>query len=366
MIDAEFPLYGPLALVHRAHVGALLSAMARRADTTMRGAPDPENWFGYNVDNGVAIIPMRGALITDGAFAGARWGFTSFEGLRSELRRAGGDPKVARVVLAVNSPGGMVAGIEGAAAAINDLKAKKPVTAMVEGMAASAAYWLASQANEIVMSSLSEVGSIGVVAMHVDMSGALEQAGLSVSLISSGRHKVDGNPYEPLSAAVVADIQADSDRLRLEFARAVAAGRGARFGSDAALATEARMFPAEEAVVAGLADRIGSLDDIVDPRFGAAAQLRTQAARGSAAVSERARIEAILYCDAARGNEASARKLAFSTDMSADEARAFLAGLPKASSGGPIAAGAVAAGAASWDAIAEQCNTTVFRSRAHR
>ncbi|MCW2319192.1 signal peptide peptidase SppA [Rhodoblastus acidophilus] len=353
---------GRVALVHEAHLGALVADYMRaatpRADTTMRGERDPDQWRGYRVDNGAAIIPLRGSLITDGPFIGSIWGITSYEGFRAEMRRAAADPKVSRIVLAVNSPGGMVAGIDNAAAAIADAKAAKPVVAMVEGMAASAAYWLASQADEIVLSPLSEVGSIGVVAMHVDMSGYLEKAGVSVSLIHAGRHKVDGNPYEPLSEATRADIQADIDRLRLEFANAVGAGRGARFDAAKAMSTEARMFDAQTAVKEGLADRIGSLDSILSlsgvPRgrvlarkgvpmsdnqgaTGADTPVFTQAqheaalasARRDASINataaERERVSAILDSDEARTRGSLARHFAFKTGMSAEDARAALA-----------------------------------------
>lgn len=361
-----FNALGRFALVHEAHLGSLIAAVAApRADTTIRGDADPSNFWGYRVDSGTAIIPMRGALITDGPFIGSRWGATSYEGLRSELRRAAEDPKVERIVLAINSPGGMVAGVDGAAAAINDAKSRKPVLAVVEGMAASAAYWLASQASEIIMTPLSEVGSIGVVSMHVDISAALEKAGIDVSLIHSGRYKVDGNPYEPLSDATRADLQAETDRLRLEFARAVAAGRGDKFGSDVALATEARMFAASEAVEKGMADKVGSIDSVISNRgvlFGRAIarkgvpMSKTEGATGAdipvialsaheasleqakstataegvkeGAAAERVRIGAIIDDEKANGRQSLARHLAFKTDMPADQALAVLEASP--------------------------------------
>jgi len=256
---------GRLAVIRDANLAELLALAAEpRADTTMRGERNPDApWGSYRVENGAAIIPVRGVLVTDGAFVGGRWGVTSYEGLRAELRRAAEDPKVSKIVLAINSPGGMVAGIDSAAAAIGAARARKPVVAMVEGMAASGGYWLAAQAHEIVVSPLSEVGSIGVIATHVDASAALAGAGLDVSLIHSGAHKVDGNPFEPLPDNVRADMQADVDRLRNAFAAAIAAGRGARLSADAALATEAQVYPAAEAVRIGLADRVGTLEDVL-------------------------------------------------------------------------------------------------------
>lgn len=367
---------GRLALVHESHLGDLIAAVAMSrvdpsADTTMRGDASDGPWAGYKIENGAAIIPVRGALITEGAFVGSRWGVTSYEGFRAEMRRAAADPKVDRIVMAVNSPGGSVAGIDGAAAAINEAKAKKPVTAMVEGMAASAAYWLASQADEIIMTPLSVVGSIGVVAMHADVSGWLEKAGITVSLIHAGRNKVDGNQFEPLSDTARADIQADVDALRLEFARAVENGRGAKFPSDSAMSTEAKCFPAAEAIKNGMADRIGSIDDAIANKSSRAQFGRPTALKGkfmseqqgapgaititqadvdaartaghaAGASAERTRISAILGHASAKGREAQAQHMAFKTGMSPEDAAAILEAAPVAAAAAPVSALAVA------------------------
>lgn len=379
----SLPSHGRLALVHEAHASELAAAFLRAhlqpmADTTMRGERDQGLYRGYRIDDGAAIVPLRGSLITDGPFVGSAWGVTSYEGFRAEMRRAAADPKAAGIIVAINSNGGMVAGLETASQAIVDAKAKKPVVAMVEGFAASAAYWLASQADEIVLSPLSEVGSIGVVGMHVDYSGAFEKAGFKVTLIASGAHKTDANPFGPLDAATLADWQADVDRLRGEFAAAVGRGRGARFNADQALATEARMFPASDAVKMGLADRVGSIDDVVARYSGAAkgrphnAQRRTamsessngpvfaqadldkaraeghaaavaeqtaarQAAVAEAVQGERARIAAIVGGEEAKGREELAHYFAFETDMSAETVAAALKKAPAAAGAQSIA-----------------------------
>src|SRR5690606_11357145 len=157
-------------------------------------------------------------------------------------------------------------GILAPSEAIRAAKAVKPVTALVGSVAASGGYWIAAQADEIVLSDdFSRVGSIGVYTMHIDYSKMLENAGIDVSIISSGKNKVDGNPYEPLPESVRAEIQEEVDDLRLMFAREVAAGRAA-LTVEAALATEARVYSAlnprtqaRPAIEAKLADRMGSL-----------------------------------------------------------------------------------------------------------
>jgi ClpP class serine protease len=123
----------------------------------------------------------------------------------------------------------------------------------------SAGYALASQADRILLPRTGAVGSIGVVVMHADLSGQLDQDGVRVSLIHSGQHKVDGNPYAPLPEAVRADIQREIDVLRFLFADTVAAGRGGRLSQEAALATEAAVYRGMDAVAAGLADEVTDL-----------------------------------------------------------------------------------------------------------
>ena len=113
--------------------------------------------------------------------------------------------------------------------------------------------------NRIILPRTGAVGSIGVVVMHADLSGQLSDAGVTVTLIHSGAHKVDGNPYAPLPDPVRARIQVEIDGIRTLFAQTVAAGRGHRLSAEAALATEAECFRGLEAVASGLAD------DVSDP-----------------------------------------------------------------------------------------------------
>ena len=346
-----------LYLIHPGRTDALVMAFdgqmralagaadaSREANTNMRGEKT-EVPFGYRIDNGSAIIPVMGTLVSRGAFAGTMWGVTSYEGLRSEIRRAAADNRVTKIVLAVDSPGGMVSGIETVAEEINAAKKSKPVAAHIEGMAASAAYWIASQADQIVMTPLSEVGSIGVVSMHTDVSGALAGMGVKMTTIFSGAHKVDGNPYEPLPDSVRADMQADVDRLRVEFARAVATGRPG-LATNGALATEARMYSSEDAIRLGLADSIGSLDNIVTisaniTRRSMAEKMEiipmvqehtttisnptaSVAASDPTGADTKARIKAIFALPEAEGRRAQTEKLAFETELSVEAIASIL------------------------------------------
>lgn len=377
-------------LVHEAHalevIQAYINAEAILADpaasTAMTGSAAQAR---YQVERGVAIIPINGPLVSRGDMIGDGYRMTSYSAIVKEFGRAAGDPSIRAIVAAVNSPGGTVDGVLAAAEAIRAARAEKPVVAHVAGMAASAGYWLASQADEIVLADdLAQVGSIGVYTMHMDLSGLLEKIGVQISLISSGRHKVDGHPFAPLPPDVRGSIQQEIDDLRLMFAREVAAGRAARgLTSDLALQTEARMYRAlnvatgdREAIAMKLADSVGTraavLASLTTSGRGsrrsngghsmgnnagapgaeasgiALAEHEAAVARareeGHAAGladgrrAERERRNAIVTSEEASGREAAAAALADTTDLSAEEARRALAAMPKGNSVASVAA----------------------------
>jgi signal peptide peptidase SppA len=204
----------------------------------------------------VAIIEISGVLVHRGAWIGQSSGQTSYEGISAQLAAAASDPLVRGIALEIDSFGGEVAGVFDLADAIRAARTAVPVWAFVAEHAFSAGYALASQADRIILPRTGAVGSIGVVVMHADLSGQLSDAGVTVTLIHSGAHKVDGNPYEPLPDAVRARIQGEIDALRGLFAETVSAGRGRRLTAEAALATEAESYRGAEAVAVGLADEV--------------------------------------------------------------------------------------------------------------
>ena len=230
---------------------------------SFRGAPG-DRYAGYRLERGAALMPVIGTLIPRGPVSATRYGVTSYEALRDELRRASEDQAVSTIVLMIDSPGGYVTGVDATGEAILATRRVKPVVAVVEGMCASAAYWLASQCDLIVAAPFAQLGSIGALQVHVEASRALDAAGIKVTIIRAGARKADANPFEPLVDAARADAQAGVDRIRTAFAAAVVAGR-ARADLDVAkvLGTEAAMFDADRAVALGLADRIGSLDRFI-------------------------------------------------------------------------------------------------------
>lgn len=206
--------------------------------------------------DGVAVIEVSGVLVHRGAWIGQSSGQTSYEGIATQLAVAASDPAVRGIALEIDSFGGEVAGVFDLADAIRSARGAKPVWAFVAEHAFSAGYALASQADRIILPRTGAVGSIGVVVMHADLSGQLSDAGVTVTLIHSGAHKVDGNPYAPLPDPVRARIQSEIDAIRMLFAQTVAAGRGRYLNAEAALATETECYRGADAVAAGLADEV--------------------------------------------------------------------------------------------------------------
>ncbi|WP_114965094.1 S49 family peptidase [Alkalilacustris brevis] len=213
----------------------------------------------YPVVDGIAMIEIAGVLIHRGGWIGQSSGQTSYEGIAAQIEAAASDPSVRGLALEIDSFGGEVAGVFDLADRIRAIRARKPVWAFVAEHAFSAGYALASQADRILLPRTGALGSIGVVVLHADLSGQLDQDGVRVTLIHSGRHKVDGNPYQPLPESVRGDIQREIDVLRFLFAETVAAGRAGRLSQEAALATEAATFRGADAVAAGLADEVTDL-----------------------------------------------------------------------------------------------------------
>ena len=210
----------------------------------------------FTLQDGIAVIEISGVLVHRGAWIGQSSGQTSYEGIAAQITAAASDPTVLGIALEIDSFGGEVAGVFDLADAIRAARAAKPVWALIAEHAFSAGYALASQADRIILPRTGAVGSIGVVVMHADLSGQLSDAGVTVTLIHSGAHKVDGNPYAPLPDPVRARIQSEIDAIRMLFAQTVAAGRGRYLNAEAALATEAECYRGADAVAAGLADEV--------------------------------------------------------------------------------------------------------------
>ena len=232
----------------------------------------------FAVVNGIAVIEIAGTLVHRGTWIGQSSGLTSYEGIAAQLQAALSDPAIRGIALDIDSFGGELAGAFDLADRIRAARQVKPVQAFVADHALSAGYALASQADRIILPRTGAVGSIGVVAMHSDMSGALDRQGIAVTLIHAGACKVDANPYQPLPESVHARIAGELEDLRQLFAETVAEGRGQRLDTLSALGTEAAVFRGEAAVFAGLADEVA--DPVTAFRAFAAAPRGTSTPRG--------------------------------------------------------------------------------------
>lgn len=202
----------------------------------------------------ITVIPVQGVLTKDGP----AWLGSTYESIADAAEQAGSDPDVKQLILDVDSPGGEVTGLPETAAVLAQVSKIKPVSAIVGGMSASAAYWLTSQARNITATPSGEVGSVGVRMMHVDMSKMLEDAGYKITELYSGNFKTEWSPYKPLSDEAKADMQNRLTGIHSDFINAVAEGRGVRATADtkADRFGEGRMFSATDAMNKGLVDKI--------------------------------------------------------------------------------------------------------------
>ena len=229
------------------------------------GAPerdwDSDKPFAFDVGSGIAYIPIEGELVHRFGHIDPYSGMTGYDAVKLKVQAAAEDPAVKGILLDIDSPGGEIFGADGTAEAIFAARAAKPIWALANEMALSAGYWLASAAHNVFAPATADLGSIGVVMMHVDWSRALDADGITVTFIHAGAHKVDGDPFHPLPDDVRAVFQTEVETIRTLFAAKVARNRG--ISEEVVLDTEARIFMGPAAVDAGLADAVGSEDEVL-------------------------------------------------------------------------------------------------------
>jgi len=393
VLEGRIPVAGGL-VQWQDEAESRIDRMPADAQRAMRG-PEASRFVGSAIDEdpatgrksmlpyrrtreGVAIITVTGSLVNRGAWLGSYSGTTSYEGIKYQIGSAAADPRSRSILLDIESPGGEAVGAFEVAAAVRAANKIKPVVAVVNGMAASAAYALASGAEQIVVTPTGLAGSIGVVLMHADWSAFLEKKGVKPTLIFAGAHKVDGNPFGPLPEEVRDDLQREVDGYYQQFVKTVAAGR-AGMNPAAIRNTEARTFVGDEAVSVGLADVVGTFEETLvnlsrgtGRSTGSSRMERSESVAGAlsgqeqheqpqhsirigisreelemavsdakkearaegvaaGAKSERERLAAILASDKVIGREATALRLAVEApDMSAEKILAFVETLPAA------------------------------------
>lgn len=183
---------------------------------------------------------------------------TDYGAIRAGVRRALADPSVRTVDIVIDSPGGSVLGLPETADAIHAANRIKPVRAFVTGIAASAAYWLASQASTITLTPSGEVGSVGVLDLHADISKALENQGVKLTAVTAGEHKVERAPFTPLSDDAKAHMQNAVNAWYGDFLSTVRRGRGARVSANGNYGG-GRMLSSRDALAAGMVDFVANL-----------------------------------------------------------------------------------------------------------
>ncbi|HEY6272627.1 MAG TPA: S49 family peptidase [Terriglobales bacterium] len=213
---------------------------------------------------GIAVIPIRGTLMKRFSFMSAASGCSSYAQLQQAATAALADPQVKAVLFDVDSPGGTTHGCFELSDALFQMRGEKPMWAIANDLAASAAYALASAADRVWLTRTAGVGSVGVFALHADQSGLDSSAGVKFTYIFAGDKKTDGNPHEALTKSAKADIQAEVDREYAMFVQCVARNRGFAGGTaEKVQKTEAAVFFAQNAVGL-LADEVATYEEALE------------------------------------------------------------------------------------------------------
>jgi signal peptide peptidase SppA len=243
-------------LMAAAHNGRMDSAVDAQFKDATGGSPEDL----IEVENGVGFLTIRGPLFQRWGIEAWWYGGMSYDVIRGAFDMLVNDATVTRIVLDIDSPGGMVSGCFELAEHIFAARGTKPIDAVANDSAYSAAYAIASACDRIHLPNSGGVGSVGVVATHLDVSRYEDRVGVTYTHIVAGSKKVDGTTHAPLSESARSDIQAEVDRLAEMFVGMVARNRGLAPEAVAALQAGCLFGPA--AITAGLADAIGTVESV--------------------------------------------------------------------------------------------------------
>ena len=231
---------------------------------TALGRPLNNTQQAYDVIDGVAVLPINGVISKRMNLFAQISGGTSSELAARDLKAAINDPSVKAIILQIDSPGGTVDGTETLANLVREAKAAKPTVAFADGMMASAAYWIGSAASEIYISdSVAQIGSIGVVATHQDISAAEAQRGVKTTEITAGKFKRAASQFGALTESGKQTIQDQVDYLYSVFVQAVAENRGVSVETVLQDMADGRVFIGQQAINAGLVDGVSTLDALI-------------------------------------------------------------------------------------------------------
>lgn len=236
-----------------------LAAIEARIGRPLNNEPQ-----GYEVRNGAALVPLRGVLGQRMNLMSNISGGTSTELFARDVKQALKDPTVRSIIIMADTPGGSVAGTQSAAEVVRSARGIKPIVTFAEGMIASAGVWIGSAADQVILDSgVTQIGSIGVVATHSDVSKREEAMGVKTTEIVAGKFKRAASQYGPLTETGRATMQEQVDYLYSLFVADVAANRGVDLEKVLEDMADGRMFIGQQAVDAGLVDGIHSLDVLI-------------------------------------------------------------------------------------------------------
>ncbi|CTT82931.1 phage head-tail preconnector protein [contains: scaffold protein] [Escherichia coli] len=304
--------------------------MLAETDEYMAGGKRPARV--YQVVNGIAVLPVTGTLVH--RLGGMRpfSGMTGYDGIVACLQQAMADSQVRGVLLDIDSPGGQAAGAFDCADMIYRLRQQKPVWALCNDTACSAAMLLASACSRRLVTQTSRIGSIGVMMSHVSYAGHLAQAGVDITLIYSGAHKVDGNQFEALPEEIRQDMQ---QRIDAALNTHDTGGTMPQLTATEAAAQENQrvmgILTCQEAkgrehLATMLAGQQGmSVEQ--------ARAILTAAAPQQPVASTQSEADRIMACEEANGREQLAATLAAMPEMTVEKARPILAAAPLADAG---------------------------------
>jgi signal peptide peptidase SppA len=234
------------------------------ASISVRFKEEPEEDFDFMLRDGVAIIPVTGTIFKRGSIWSYLYGGTPLTVLNQVLAAALDDRDVEAIVLDMDSPGGQLSGTDGFSDLVYAARKEKPVVAFANGMMCSAAYWIGSAADRVVIERTAQVGSIGIIYMHHDWSKADAEMGLTITVLSAGKYKAVGNNAEPLTDEARGIIQAELDDVYDLFIQTVARNRDVSEETVRTDMADGRVFIGQKAVDVGLADSLGVLDDAIE------------------------------------------------------------------------------------------------------
>jgi signal peptide peptidase SppA len=212
----------------------------------------------------MAIVTLHGFILERGDIFAELFGLPSHHGFAAMMRSAADDESVREIIVDLSSPGGIVSGVDTSVEAMLYAVSKKPVTVAVSGVACSAAYWIASQANRIVAAPTALVGNIGIIAEHHDISEAEQKAGVKTTILTTGKFKSLMNPSEPLSEEAKDRFMVEMQEAYSVFISTVAAGRGISVDEAHERWGDGAFYTGQRALESGLVDEIGTLQSVMD------------------------------------------------------------------------------------------------------